>query len=387
MSAQLPAGELYVGPLGAELARRVLDATNAARALLGARPPLAGVVGPEEVAELIAALAAALGEGAGELEAHRQGLDRVRRRYEARSAAIARVHAATAALAAVDSPEELLAQAPAALARASSFERVVLSLVRAGATLHTETVHLRGDREASAAMLARLRAEPVRLAPPLVEAEMLRRRRATVVSEAQLGDRAHRPLAVAMGWTSYVAAAVFVRGSAVALIHADRGAGGEVDPLDRDVLWEFAEGLAGAYERASLARTLASERARLARGLDWLAVQAAELADGSLEALERGRPPPRTRQAPRRSDDRAVFDGVLTRRQLDVLRLLAGGLSNRAIAAELVVSEGTVRFHTGAILRKLDAANRAQAAARYLALTGRAAVQRDPGAATRSAPV
>ena len=78
----------------------MLDATNAARALLGARPPVAGVAGPEEVAELIAALAAALGEAAGELEAHRQGLDRVRRRYEARSAAIARVHTATAALAA-----------------------------------------------------------------------------------------------------------------------------------------------------------------------------------------------------------------------------------------------------------------------------------------------
>ena len=82
-----------------------------------------------------------------------------------------------------------------------------------------------------------------------------------------------------------------------------------------------------------------------------------------------------------------MFDGVLTRRELDVLRLLARGLSNRAIAAELVVSEGTVRFHTGAILRKLDVANRAQAAARYLALTRPTAAQRDPGAATRSAPV
>lgn len=386
MSTQPPAGGLYAGPLGAELARRVLDATNAARALLGARPPASGVAGPEEVAELIASLAAALGENAGELEAHRQGLDRVRRRYEARSAAIARVHAATAALAAVDSPEELLAQAPAALSRASSFERVVLSLVRAGATLHTETVHLRGDRDGAAAMLARLRSEPVRLAPPLVEAEMLRRRRATVVSEAQLGDRAHRPLAEAMGWASYVATAVFVRGNAVALIHADRGPGQEVDPLDRDVLWEFAEGLAGAYERASLARTLASERARLARALDWLTVAAAELSDGSLEALERGRAAPVHAVTAAPLDDRAVFDGVLTRRELDVLRPLARGLSNRAIAAELVVSEGTVRFHTGAILRKLDAANRAQATARYLALTG-GGPQRDPGAATRSAPV
>ena len=366
----------------------MLDATNAARALLGARPPVAGVVGPEEVAELIAALAAALGEGAGELEAHRQGLDRVRRRYEARSAAIARVHAATAALAAVDSPEELLAQAPAALARASSFERVVLSLVRAGATLHTETVYLRGDREASAAMLARLRAEPVRLAPPLVEAEMLRRRRATVVSEAQLGDRAHRPLALAMGWTSYVAAAVFVRGSAVALIHADRGAGGEVDPLDRDVLWEFAEGLAGAYERASLARTLASERARLARALDWLAARGGRArrrlargagarpgrprGRGERRAARRPRGVRRGADAPRARRAAAAGRGSLQSRDRGGARRLRGhrALPHRRDPAQ--ARRGQPGAGRGALPRADGVAT---------------AAQRDPGAATRSAPV
>ena len=364
--------DLFAGPLGAELARRVREATNAAHAMLGARQPPATVAGPEEVAELIAALVAARGEDGGELASHRQALDRVRRRYEARSAALARVHAATVRLAAIDEPEELLAQAPAELARSSAFERVVLSLVRGGATLHTETVHLAGDRQRAAETLARLALEPVRLAPPLLEAEALRRRRATAVSQAQLGDRAHRPLAAAMGWTSYVVAAVFVRGEPVAMLHADRGPGGEVDALDRDVLWEFAEGLAEAYERAGLVRALASERARLARALDWLGVQSAELAEGSLEALERG---PAVPGVPARvRDDRAVFDGVLTRRELEVLRLLARGRSNRAIANELVLSEGTARFHTASVLRKLGVANRAQAAARYLAMTRSAPV-------------
>ncbi len=67
-----------------------------------------------------------------------------------------------------------------------------------------------------------------------------------------------------------------------------------------------------------------------------------------------------------------------------MLRLLAAGLPNRAIAAELVVSEGTVRFHTSRILRRLGAPNRAAAAARYHALTRPAPAQR---AVTRSAPV
>ena len=45
---------------------------------------------------------------------------------------------------------------------------------------------------------------------------------------------------------------------------------------------------------------------------------------------------------------------------------MARGDSNKAIALELVVSEGTVKFHVKNILRKLRAANRVEAASRYL---------------------
>lgn len=55
---------------------------------------------------------------------------------------------------------------------------------------------------------------------------------------------------------------------------------------------------------------------------------------------------------------------ALTGRELEVLRLMALGLTNRAIAARLVVSTGTVKAHTAAIYRKLDAANRTEAAQR-----------------------
>ena len=52
----------------------------------------------------------------------------------------------------------------------------------------------------------------------------------------------------------------------------------------------------------------------------------------------------------------------LTQRELDVLRLVARGLTNQDIAEELVISEGTVRFHVSNILGKLHLANRTQAA-------------------------
>ena len=52
----------------------------------------------------------------------------------------------------------------------------------------------------------------------------------------------------------------------------------------------------------------------------------------------------------------------LTEREVGVLRLVARGMSNHEIAAELVVSEATVRTHVSSILAKLHVASRTQAA-------------------------
>ena len=52
----------------------------------------------------------------------------------------------------------------------------------------------------------------------------------------------------------------------------------------------------------------------------------------------------------------------LTQRELEVLRLVAQGLSNQGIADKLVVSERTVRTHVSNILGKLHLANRTEAA-------------------------
>jgi len=54
-------------------------------------------------------------------------------------------------------------------------------------------------------------------------------------------------------------------------------------------------------------------------------------------------------------------DESLSERERDVLRLLAAGWTNKAIAAELVLTEGTVKNYVSAILAKLHAANRTHA--------------------------
>ena len=51
----------------------------------------------------------------------------------------------------------------------------------------------------------------------------------------------------------------------------------------------------------------------------------------------------------------------ITRRELEILELIAGGLSNREIAAQLFVSENTVKTHSSRLFEKLSARRRTQA--------------------------
>lgn len=52
---------------------------------------------------------------------------------------------------------------------------------------------------------------------------------------------------------------------------------------------------------------------------------------------------------------------VLTERELEVLHLLAQGMPNKEIAAHLVISERTAKFHVSSIMGKLGASNRTEA--------------------------
>jgi DNA-binding CsgD family transcriptional regulator/tetratricopeptide (TPR) repeat protein len=112
--------------------------------------------------------------------------------------------------------------------------------------------------------------------------------------------------------------------------------------------------------RVELARALAGHRPELAvesarAGLTIFerlgATRRADEAAGLLRELGApGRPAPRTA-------------GELTRRESEVLELLAAGLSNPEIAERLVISPKTAEHHVGRVLGKLGVRNRAEAAA------------------------
>jgi len=54
---------------------------------------------------------------------------------------------------------------------------------------------------------------------------------------------------------------------------------------------------------------------------------------------------------------------ILSEREIEILKLIAHGLKNKAIAEELKISENTVKYHLKHILQKLNLKNRAEAAA------------------------
>ncbi len=53
---------------------------------------------------------------------------------------------------------------------------------------------------------------------------------------------------------------------------------------------------------------------------------------------------------------------TITVREMEVLRLIAAGMSNKQIASRLVISEKTVKTHVSALLSKLNLADRTQLA-------------------------
>ena len=264
-------------------------------------------------------------------------------------------------------PSEIRASGPSVAAGTLAFDRVVLSSIRSG-LLTAEALHDQSGRPDR--LLAVLRETPIRLEYPLIEGEIMRQRRPRVVRVE--GEEARRPCAFAavLGCREYAAAPLLLDGQVVGFFHADRHSSGDaVDDADADALASFALCFGIVYERAVLRQRLRVQHQDMRRMASWADARTSELGERSItldedaagagvELTRRGleSPEPRLRD-------------LLTRRELEVLKLMVRGETNARIARELVVSEGTVKFHVKNVLRKLHAANRAEATSRYLRLT------------------
>jgi LuxR family transcriptional regulator, regulator of acetate metabolism len=271
-----------------------------------------------------------------------------------------RGYAALQRLHEIGPPSELIHRAATEAGLAADLERVVLSAVDQG-QLTAQSVFIRGDSDRAVATLATLRAKPVRIDYPLLEGEMLRRRRSLLVTAADSGRAAY---ADALDWREFIAAPALLEGRVIGFFHGDRPSSYRpLTALDQAALGMFADGFARAYERSVLRRRLRAQRQEIRRLAQWADARTAELGD---QAISLATAPESDQPAARLSTVPDPTTHLLTRREADVLNQMAQGRTNADIAQALVISEGTVKFHVKNILRKLQVANRSEATAKYL---------------------
>jgi DNA-binding CsgD family transcriptional regulator len=264
----------------------------------------------------------------------------------------------------------LAERAPVAAHR-MGFSRILFSRIRDGDWVAC-SAWATEDEEFAQTMVAVGVANPRRLSGPLLESEMVRRGVPILVRDPQSNPRVHPELVAVTKTAGYVAAPVSTWGRPIGLLHADRSTDGPVvHEVDRDVLAMFAEGLGVAFERNLMMERLQAMR----RAADEHLRTANALADDfTLDVMERAgsasAPVEHLLQTsdPLRDPTFGHAGGNLrdlTAREIDVLHGMAAGQTNAQVALSLFVAEGTVKSHVKHILRKLGAANRTDAVAKY----------------------
>ena len=151
---------------------------------------------------------------------------------------------------------------------------------------------------------------------------------------------------------------------------------GEGEPEDLDAVSRLASAQPGlpivalASDQSAVAQALAfGASALLPLGIDSETLAVALLASAKgLATISRGDLASLLPEEERIDPALKAPTETLTPRELEVLQLMARGLTNRQIARRLQISEHTVKFHAGAVLGKLSARSRAEAVARAIGL-------------------
>lgn len=282
---------------------------------------------------------------------------------QARTAAFARVQEALARLREARSTEQIL-RAMAEEVQHLGFPRVIVSRVEDGLWIPFICV-IEGDPEWGEAIARAGQDDPQSLDHMILESEMVRRRMPMLVRDVQTDPRAHRPIADASFSRSYVTAPLMPDGRVIGFIHADcYTTRRDVDEFDRDLLWLFAEGAGYAFVRTLLLERLEHMRESVRGATEAIGSTVDEVvtAEVELAQLERRTAAVTGTAATRLITADARLQSVLTRREVEVAKLLATGQTNAEIARRLFVSEATVKTHVSHVLKKLGASNRAQAA-------------------------
>jgi DNA-binding CsgD family transcriptional regulator len=268
----------------------------------------------------------------------------------------------------VESTSQMIERVTAEVCRSCGVDRCAV-LRSDGASLILESVHFAEDPEWQEEWAAFARSHPPILDPRDREVQLLRRRIPILVEDAASTSGMREITAEAARSVGYVAAPLIVRGSVIGTLHADRYFSGSlVDPVALNTVAAFAAGFGYALERTVLMDRTSAQLRRMRSMLAETESSIDELFSTgvSLRRDQRGSITPEARGPALGFPGASRLSSLLTRRELEVVDLMARGASNGDIATELVISEGTVKSHVKHILRKMHAANRAQAVSTYV---------------------
>ncbi len=257
--------------------------------------------------------------------------------------------------------------APAELCWAGDFDRVLFSRIE-GSSWLPAAWHVASDPLSSQNLAFGdfVRDSQIPLSNGMIETEIVRRRVPVLVNDAVAEARTLPAFIEIAGCRSYVIAPVIAGELVVGLLHADTHASGRpLAETDRVTLRAFADGVGLILERLALLERLSSQRTQISAAL-----AAAGQAVDDLCSAPVNLTPHDIGIAP---EAESTADGPLevglTAREREVFAVLVSGATNAQIADRLTVSETTVKSHVKHILRKLRAANRAEAISRYLVMT------------------
>ncbi|WP_079928938.1 LuxR C-terminal-related transcriptional regulator [Gordonia sp. i37] len=244
------------------------------------------------------------------------------------------------------------------------FDRAVISRVDDGVWT-SECAYIPDEPEWSRTIEGVGRSHPQHLDSGLHETEIVRRRVGLLVTEAQEDPRVNRPIIEAAECHSYVATPIAAGGRVRGFVHADRFRTGiDLDGEDCHLLGAFTQILQIALSRARMSEQLSSARQGLLGlidGLDDAGPSSPMGCSGAVGSTRRSTGLAGASGHRRRADPLAATR--LTAREQEVLALLAAGMTNDDIAAELVISVSTVKDHVKNVLRKTQSRNRSEATA------------------------
>ena len=281
---------------------------------------------------------------------------------------MARLRAALIRLRRSHSLAELVERAPLEVCRGCGFERAVLFSV-CESEIVVESAHFEGDSKWTDEFLQFARSKQQLSKRRSIETEIVRRREPVLVTDPQKDPRRANSLVTALRTKSYVAAPIMLDGRVIGILEADCYFSGRLlNARDLDNLWTFAERFGYAAERVALLERLRSQHDSVQNLLSTTIDTLSGAGEGNVDLHS-------SRQHTAGEADTLLrlslsaepaIDDLLTPRELEVLALMASGSTNADVAAQLVISESTVKSHVKNILRKLTAGNRAEAVSRYM---------------------